>query len=457
VGKIKPNFIIALLITITFSGLIYISVWRNAPVYANDSISYFEVMEDLKDGSLDNLHDRTPGYPLLLLITNSRIGKTNRTLFIAQIVGYLTSVFLLSILLNHLGVRNGAIWIFVILSLIPSGIVVTTFILSESLTLSLLVTGVVSLLFWFLLELKRARFLLIIISGFAFGISALVRPTYQLIFFVVSSILIVFYLIDRKNRDFLFAAVTIFSMSLVIIGAFYVNNYLRHGFFGITPLLGFNLSTRTVNVIEELPDEFSNVREILLKYRDEDLVKNQSSHKGYMYIWSALTDLQKLTNLEKPELSFFMLKLNLLLIKQSPLEYLAEVSRSIATYWFPFSPQMSNFNSRNLQLIWSVIHFAVVAALILVLTLLFSIFIIIQNLPVKLRKRLQPEIEQPEIVILAFLIPLTIVLYTMFISSMVDVGNPRHRTPSDLFVFFIIILGFQLLYKFRSQISAIGD
>ena len=61
-----------------------------------------------------------------------------------------------------------------------------------------------------------------------------------------------------------------------------------------------------------------------------------------MYIWKAIPELEEATGLDKPQLSKYMTRVNLVLIKKAPLEYLAELARALPLYWFPFSPKPSN-------------------------------------------------------------------------------------------------------------------
>jgi hypothetical protein len=59
----------ALLFVVAF--WVYTTLWWQAPVMADDSGGYLKVASDLADFRIDYLHNRTPGYPLLLLLTAS--------------------------------------------------------------------------------------------------------------------------------------------------------------------------------------------------------------------------------------------------------------------------------------------------------------------------------------------------------------------------------------------------
>ena len=64
------SYRVIILLMIILAGLGYTILWNNAPYLAPDSQGYIEVAVDLLDGKLDNLHHRTPGYPVLLILTN---------------------------------------------------------------------------------------------------------------------------------------------------------------------------------------------------------------------------------------------------------------------------------------------------------------------------------------------------------------------------------------------------
>ncbi len=450
--------LLLLIIILAFAGLIYLVAWSGAPYIVQDSHDYIRVAVDLQDGRPEELHDRTPGYPLLLLLTNSvSTSEPSRALFWVQLLLHLVSVFLLTLFLNRISVSRVLIAAFLLLSLIPPNVVRTAYVLTETLTEFLLVVGAVLVYFGLEKGISKIRSLLLLISGVAFGLSALVRPTYQLLFIVICGLLLILLLSSRtEKRKWLFAIVSTFTLSTIIIGGYFGYNSKNFNFSGLTPLSGFNLSTRTVRVIERLPDEYEEIREVLIENRDNDLIARDSSHTGVMYIWQTIPELVEITGLEKPELSHYMLRLNLLLIQKAPLEYLVEVTRAMSTYWFPSSTELSNFDSRLLQLFWTIIHFTVIQSFFIIVFLLLGFALLMRFLPLELRKKLIPTFAANNSLFpLAFLLPLLIVVYTMLISTLMEVGNPRYRTPTDLFVFCFLILGVHFIIQFKNQAGVV--
>lgn len=445
------NFNIICFLLIIFSGVFYSIIWRNAPFISGDTPGYVEVATDLRDGKLNELHDRTPGYPLLLLATNSL--EPSPILFLTQLALYLLSVFLLVVFLNNIGISKPSTLLFLLLSLIPPSVVNTVYMLTETFTTFFLVTGAVMLFWWF----KNGKILTIIIAGIALALSALVRPTYQFLFIVLSGLFLISLFLLRIERKKLILAVTsIFLSSCLILGGFSLYNRQHFHYFGLTPMLGFNLSTRTVRVIERLPDQYADVRELLIKSRDSDLIARNSSHTGVMYIWQTIPDLQRLTGLNKVDLSNYMLRLNLILIEKAPLEYIVEVTKSIATYWLPSSTDISNFNSRAIQLLWIVVHFTVVTYFFAVFFLALSLLAFIWVFPIEIKRLISNLIMPFSHLFAPFFISILIIVYTMLISTMAEVGNPRYRTPTDLLMFFALTLGTYFLSQIRSKSKSSG-
>ena len=281
------------------AGLIYSRAWPRAPIIRTDSPQYIEVAIDLQDLKLDSIHDRVPGYPLLLLLTSST--TPTRSLFYIQIGLHLLSVLLLVYILILQRVSGTMLALFVFLSLIPPSVENTAVVLTETWAQFFLVLSMFALILW----LQSRRVILLVAAGFAFAFSALIRPTYQFLFVPVIFLLVIaaYSSVCKKfARPAILSAASVLVFSVLIIGGFAFYNYMKFNFFGLTPLLGFNLSTRTVRVVERLPDSYAQVREILVKSRDSDLIDPDSSHSGGMYIWQTIPILAKATNLSKPEL-----------------------------------------------------------------------------------------------------------------------------------------------------------
>jgi hypothetical protein len=244
------------------------------------------------------------------------------------------------------------------------------------------------------------------------------------------------------------ASVILVAATVLIIGGYSSLNYHKFGYFGVTPLLGFNLSSKTVRVIEQLPDQYGDVREMLIAARDKHLVTRGSSHTALQYVWSiGIEGVQEKTKLSKAETSKYMLRLNLLLIRKAPLEYLSSVAESMALYWFPSNNSPANMNSRVLQLVWVLIHFVIVGLLALQLLVLGGIAIlVISKRIITGDSKAIIDISSHKIPFVAYLLTAVIVFYTMIITCMVDIGDPRQRSGDALLVF-MLFMGLHIWWR----------
>jgi hypothetical protein len=151
------------------------------------------------------------------------------------------------------------------------------------------------------------------------------------------------------------------------------------------------------------------------------------------------------TGMSLGELSRYVMRLNLRLIVSAPLEYVGEVTRATASYWFPYVTPLASFGSRPLQLLWSLLHFVVVLAFAAQLVLLAS-FGLSSHVN---RRRGGPAGMSPsgQPALFAYAMGVVVILYTMAISVLVECGVPRVRVPSDIFVVFSVFLGLRLWWQ----------
>ena len=454
-----PNILLFLLLISV--GTFYFLIWDTAPIEVTDSGAYMRIAQDLQDLKLDKVQGRVPGYALLLWLTNSHEEPT-RLLFFIQLSLHLVSVFLLTYLLNRFAVSRKIIGLFLFLALIPPSMILTAYVLTETLTQFLIVLAVVFLL----LGIDEGKIPIIIISSIALALAALVRPTNQLIFVAILGILLVFLCRAQKSRKILVRAAFItFLLPTLILGAYAWHNYRTLDSFGLTYLLGFNLSTRTARVVEELPDEYAEIRETLIRVRDSERVSYRSSgprrpwhnrsHNGLLYIWLTFPELRRITNIESgPELSRYMSRLNLLLIRKAPIQYMKEVLMALPFYWLPLTTDLSNFNSKIIQFFWITLHFVVIMLFFFFVPIVFGYRVFLFTLPAKIKSGVRLKITNKDtIFFLSFFIAIATIIYTMLVSVAADVGNPRHRAPTELLIFFVVALGIHFWINLRKSLS----
>jgi hypothetical protein len=197
--------------------------------------------------------------------------------------------------------------------------------MTENLAQFTLVAGFASLVSWVL----RPRRWLVLAAAVAFAASSLTRPIYQVLTPALGAGLLCAAALTgwrpASRRQALMAAAALVMVSGLLLAGYAGANRLRFGFFGVTHTAGFHLSTRTMAFVERLPDEHAAVREILVRERDAQLTKRGGTHTGTQAIWSVREELSAATGLDMPQLSRFLLAMNLRLIADAPLEYAGEV------------------------------------------------------------------------------------------------------------------------------------
>jgi hypothetical protein len=330
----------------------YSILWREAPVRQGDSSQYLEVARDLADGRIDALHDRTPGYPLLLVVTGSAVQPT-RALFFASLLLHFASIWLLATVLHSSGVRRGWLLTFAAVLLLPPYVEPAAYVMSENLAQFTLVVGFACLVLW----CSQRTAVWLVASTVAFGYSAVTRPANQALTPIICLCLLLMPLaIPRthlRRGDAARAGTALLAGTLLIVGAVSVANYVRFDYFGLTPMSGFHLSTKTMPFVERLPDRYATVREILIRERDSELTKRGGLHTGSQAVWAVRPQLQAATGLSQPQLSAYLFKMNIELIGRAPVEYLQEVMRSASGYWFPAAGPLANMSSTVLVVVGS--------------------------------------------------------------------------------------------------------
>jgi len=424
---------------------LYNYLWANAPITAADTRGYLIAARHLADFHIDQLQDRAPGYPLFLLLTGAS-ESPNRTLFVVSLVLYFASIWGLGIVLYRAGLTETKLNLFSFILLLPPYVEPAGYVLSDNLAEAMLIAAFVSFIFWHL----HNRTIWIFTSAATIACAALTRPTYQLLAIaIVGYLLLVRFLVPSpaiKWKDVIKISSVLLIGSIILVGGYAFFNYKNFGYFTITPKFGLTLSTKTWRVVERLPAGYAAIRETLIRVRNAELVSD-TWHSGEMYIWSAVPELTKMTGFQQPELSGYMLPINLLLIKKAPLTYLREVVWAFGSYWFPSSGKLANFDSRLVQLLWAIIHFCIIGALAVNSILLFGAATYIKNCNQVVQQANSALISRLKLIHsqgLIYGLAGTIVIYTAAISCSIEFGDPRYRIPTDSLIVFMLFLGTDL-------------
>lgn len=438
------NVAIFYVILVIGSTIVYTLIWKGIPETGGDSEQYIEVAVDLMDSKIDALPFRPLGYPFLLYVTGA-VENQGYTLFYLSVILHWASIWLLALVLFNVGIPDTALKIFVVIMSLPLFASHIAVVLTENLT-QFLLCAVVFCLYFGLINNRKS---LLCVAAATAGLSAFVRPEFQMLiaFIVVSLLLVNFCLrsISSERRRITRNIAILLAVNFTLLGAYFTFNHLKFGYFGITPRLGFNLCSRTVPVLERLPVSYEPIRSILIERRDQHLVKSNSSHSGYSYIWGLPATLQNTTGLSLAQLDRYLTKLNLELIISSPLNYIAEVAHAASRYWLPYVPKRIFFGSSLIRVFWIITHFLVVFCFFAQLTIILGVFAIV--LGRTFWRKLEIVIDDTGGKQLsAYVVTSAVVLNSAIASCLVEAGDPRYRTSVDIFIVALTILGFSIVY-----------
>ena len=424
-------------------------LWPNAPAIDGDSSQYMEVARDLRDFRIDDIHDRAPGYPALLALTGSSETPARALLYVSLLLHF-GSVWLLAITLHASGATRRALTAFGILLTLPPYVEPAGYVMTENLAQFTLAAGLTSLVMW----LARRRIGWLIWASLAFALAGMTRPTYQMLAIALAAALVLVPSLTPAlgvtYRDAWKGAVVLVLGSVLILGGLSWHNQVKFGYFGVAPTFGFHLSTKTMSFVERLPDEYAVAREILVRERDALLTRPGGTHEGTQTIWHARAELSKALGLNTPQLSAYLVKMNLKLIARSPVEYLSSVGRAYSAYWFPATGQLAAMNSSALRLLWFALHLVVLGVFFVQLTVAAGVAVLaLGRRRAGLPHTTADEHMQSSLARTAYLVAGAIFLYTLLLSCFLDIGEPRQRRPTDVLIVFMCFAGAHLWARWR--------
>lgn len=409
-------------------GVAYPMWWTSPPVTTPDAPGYLTVAQDLEEhGSLTQLHFRAPGYPALLVLTGST-HSLQRVLFYVMLALYFASTVLLLDILRRFQCPGWALTLTCLILLSPPFVEPTILYHTEIPTAFFLVGSL-----WLIVS-NLPAWLSGTLAGVLVGLAALTRPVYQ----VFALPLCLFLAVNRQVGK----SLLLLFMALLIVGGFATYNLWNFGYFGITPAIGWNLSTKTARFVERNAD--ARTRAILLEGRDAALLQD-GAHDAVMYIWKVdKNKLSQATGLHGTELDSYMLKLNLQLIQASPIGYVTEVGISLVNYWLPVSGPFANNNSRMMQTLWSIMHLVLVAVF-------FTTLLAVLGTALTQKLRLPFDAQAS-----VYYLGLLYLFYTAIISSTLDTGSPRYRIPTDGILLATTVFGIAIWRRLRGAGSGDG-
>ena len=332
---------ITALVLLTCAG--YFFLWRGAPSIRTDSGSYLAVAEDLSDLDLDAWPARAPLYPALILAVGGGSAEPGRLLFAVQLALHAAATLLLLALMR--GCRVHAAWLVLVAvhQLLPSALLKTSFVLSETLSQLLVVLAV-----WGLntaaSEEVRGRWKLVV-ACVALAVAPLSHPVFRLLAPVLSVTLVALSgLGGRAQRRFLYAALGVLGTWMLVVPGW--SAYVDGRFDSPGPVsTAERLLNKLGGVVESLPEDGDGFRKVLLEERDRRLLESRD-HRVDGYVVRAWPRLVELSGGDERRAHARVRRAALHLLRLEPRAYARAVAASAIRFWEVRREPMPGFQGR---------------------------------------------------------------------------------------------------------------
>lgn len=310
--------IICLLVRLVFIGLIY----RHATLFP-DSGDYLRLADILSHKSLNGYTgERTPGYPLLIILCNN---NTAAVVALQLVLGIVTAIYCYRVLKVIGFTSTVAVYFTVFINCLVHTVFNEACILTESLTLFMLTAAVYHFLkVLFNGEKKSINiFLITLLTGYL----TFIKPFYAFIPFIFCGLYVMHTFQLRKIINLLIVP-TAFSLA-VFFGWSFINK-LNTGYFVSTTYYGLNLAQNCVYFAENVPDKYRTIGDIYAKHRDFAIRDNRDVA---MSIWYAYDELTKTTGLSATDLNNLLGEYAKVAINHNKIGYIKQVALSWFNFW----------------------------------------------------------------------------------------------------------------------------
>ena len=424
--------------------VVYAVAWPQAPVITPDTPSYIRLASDISHLHISRLHQRTPGYPLIMALAGSAEAPT-RLLFWLMLALQFGATAGIAVHLRRMGISRASGILFVALALLPPFVAPAAYAETETTAQFAIVLTYLGLVAWLTIGRWKA-FALFVLAG---TFTAFVRPTYELLVPVLAiGALLVSAAAPARPKLFQRCAALILAtgLSAAALGSYAFLNYRRFGYFDLSYMGAYALNHKTAGVVEFLPDRFGPMREILIRHRDRLLVAPYDDHTGENYIYRAVPELLALYGGDQVRMLKEIKKANIYLITHKPFSFIHEGLKSIGSYWMPIEYPLITGDSGALRGasaafqwlfigVWLLQALVVGGASVLWLSALAAGY----RTPVLDDNR--------RALLTGWLVGMAIILYTLMISCFAGIGDPRYRTPADLVMIGNTFIGYSLWRK----------
>ena len=294
------------------------------PITFSDTNSYRRSANAVLAGFDGYDGTRTPGYPVFMAL----IGP-DQAIFVSQLIlGFVITMIWFFIGYKSTGQPYFGGLMALAHTLNPGQLFFEANLLTETLTTFLLTLALLGGLLW-LYEPRVRKIWLAIVIGLLSGLSTLTRP----LFIFMPFLLAAFLAIEIKNKKIKIEWKPIISvlfpaMTIIVGWMMWINSNFNT--FSLTTMTGYHLVQHTGYYFESVPDEYADLRDIYLEYRDERIRERGSQGNA---IWDAIPAMQAATGMSFYHLSRTLQRISIDLILRNPFAYLGRVIRGWWFFW----------------------------------------------------------------------------------------------------------------------------
>ena len=295
-----------------------------------DTSTYYAAARDLASGDYaQGQGRRTPGYPLLIAV----VGEAPERIATAQMaIGLLTSLLLFQIAWSMTRRPWLAFAVGLIFQLNLQQLFVEKVLLTELLsTASVMV--VVCVLLPTLSRLQRGGRAcgMALLVGALTGASILVRPQFIFLLLLLPALTLIAVSAWRRPTARGLGYATLVTLpAIMLVLAWATVLYNKTGYFTLSTQPGFGMANHSVEFVEHAPERYAVLRDILLKYRAQQIAA--TGHAGNT-AWAAWPEIHRVTGWTLPEASRELQRMSLQLFIENPLPYGMSVARAWRDFW----------------------------------------------------------------------------------------------------------------------------
>lgn len=417
----------------------YFLFWPEAPTSSPDSPSYLRLAQDILRLRLTELPVRTPGFPLLLVLTGSA-QQAGRLFFFVSLGLHMAAVALIAKLLDALKAPHWAVIGLVASSVLPPFVEPAATVATETLSQFMVVLTVYCLWRWLNGGAKAWA------AGYCASVTygLLVRPTYQFLAIalcvaVAAGMWVGMFPALRWRAAGLWMGLAVICSAAAQFGLVWLN-YRNFGYAGPTKIATVALSIHTAPVVEDLPVQFADLRAILLRHRDAALLVPDRDHTAKDYLYRALPEVTKYYGGDERRAFRELNAAFVYLIKTKPMSYFGDVLKAFGLFVMPNECELATAKLPRLRFFWALLQLGQLLAYGTQLVAVGGAGLFM--FPRLLRFQFwSEELRRP---VCAYLFATCVILYTAALSCVLGNGEPRYRQTTDLLILFSMAAGGQI-------------